>query len=130
MDDILAATTMESKQTAAPASAQAAALALMETTSPTGSKRVGAGGRKTKAKAPKKVLAKEEKDVEAAKGWGRRKNLKERKDASAVARQVRVAAQLADKMRRPARDTPCYKRSLGPFHICSPTLTDLNWLAR
>jgi hypothetical protein len=39
----------------------------METASPAGSKRAATGGRETKAKAPKKLLAKEEKCVEAAK---------------------------------------------------------------
>jgi hypothetical protein len=92
--DVLAAAAMGSEQTTA-ATVPTAAPAPMETASPTGSKRPTTGGRETKAKAPKKVLTKEKKVVEAAKQQGRRKNLKERKDATTVAHQVRVAAQLA-----------------------------------
>jgi hypothetical protein len=47
--------------------AVATAIAPMETTSPAGSKRAATGGRGTKAKAPKKVLMNEEKDIEATK---------------------------------------------------------------
>jgi hypothetical protein len=67
----------------------------METTSPAGSKCATTGGREAKPKAPKKLPSKEEKDIEAAKRRGKRRNMKERKDATAATQQAQVVAEMA-----------------------------------
>jgi hypothetical protein len=70
----------------------------MEIASPAGSKCAANGGQEAKPKAPKKLLSKEEKGVQAAKRRGRRKNLKKRNAAAAAAQQAQVAAQMAWQM--------------------------------
>ncbi|KAK1683872.1 hypothetical protein QYE76_044720 [Lolium multiflorum] len=74
---VVAATSMDAKQTLAPAapphSPVATTIATMEAASPA----------EAKPKAAKKMLSKEEKIVEAAKRRGRRKNLKEKTAAAA-----------------------------------------------
>jgi hypothetical protein len=87
----------------------------METTSPASLKHAATGGRETKAKAPNKVSAKEEKGVKTAKRQGRCKNLKERKDATVVAHQLRVAAQLAWEMQVKANTQACLLASRRPW---------------
>jgi hypothetical protein len=60
----------------------------MEAASPASSKCATTGGHEAKPEAPKKLLPKEEKGIEAAKRRGMRKNLKDRKDAAAAAQQA------------------------------------------
>jgi hypothetical protein len=94
-------TTAATAPNTAPETTLAGTPCPMETSSPAGSKR---GSRETTTKAPKNVLMKKEKGIEATKRRGGRKNLNERKDAAAVAQQVKVDAQAVWEMQ--AKDNP------------------------
>jgi hypothetical protein len=89
MDVLVAAVTMDSEGTLAAAAAAsdspiATTISPMEAASPAEAECAATGDREAKPKAAKKVLSKEEKDVEAAKRRGQRKNLKEKNAAAAA----------------------------------------------
>jgi hypothetical protein len=89
---------MDSEVTLAAAAALDSTIAPMEGASPAKSKRAATGGREAKPKAPKKLLSKEKKGVEATKRRGRHKNLKERNATVATAQEAQAAAQMVWQM--------------------------------